>query len=157
MDASLIAPFVESIHDFFSMMLDSEVQRKSLAFRERTSASAKDIVASIDLNGWLRGTIDLLLPEETAIAVFNRLTGLQSDTVDDSVLDGVAESVNIIAGSAKSKLAHGERPPLDLGIPSVSHGRSPGNPSVPEEKSIEVSFTSGLGPLVLRVTLESCP
>ncbi|HPA45771.1 MAG TPA: chemotaxis protein CheX [bacterium] len=154
MDVAFINPFVESVYDFFSTMLDSEVQRKSLSLREGYRAAPNDVVASIDLDGWIRGTVEISFPRGTAIAVFNRLTGMDSREVDDSVLDSVGESVNIIAGSAKAKLGQADAPPLDLGIPRVFCGHQDGIDSQ-TMRWIEISFASGLGPLALRVAFQA--
>ncbi len=147
-------PFVEGVCDFFAMMLDSEIHHDSVPSQQACYESQNGVVASIEMNGWLSAVVELHLPDDTAVALVNRLTGFESKEVDASVLDGVAESVNIIAGGAKAKLSRENRPPINLGLPSVHHGNTGSVSRTSKTEQLEIYFTSDLGPLLLRVDYE---
>jgi chemotaxis protein CheX len=153
MDVRYVNPFIEAVDDIFSTMLGSVVVRGTIAL-SNGMASPRSLVAFIALSGPVSGIVSLHLPSSTAIKIVNSLLDTDGLTVDDAVLDGIAELVNIIAGGAKAKLTDGSGPPADLGLPVVVRGaRYQADPTV-KSKWLEIPFTSGLGPFCLRVALE---
>jgi len=155
MDSLFVTPFEESVCDFFTTMLDCEIQRESASDLQESLSSEPEVVATIKMDGWFSAVVELHLPDPTARALVNRLTGLEFEAVDASVLDGVAESVNIIAGGAKARLASENRPPIDLGLPNVSQGVRNSGACVATDKEIGLCFSSDLGPLSLRIKYAS--
>lgn len=156
MDSVRIRPFIESLGEFFVKMLGAEVRRDSAVRENADRGFSEDLVASIDLSGWARGRVEIAFPERTAVAIVNSLTGSSFDRVDGSVLDGLAETVNIVAGHAKTIMTCDGSPPLILGLPSVAHGNRNSPMPEPEGEWVEVSFSSDLGPLAMRVTFDTC-
>lgn len=147
-----INPFIESVQHLFSTMLNTEVRRGNLGVAANASRP-REITALIGLSGRVRGTVALALPIPTALAMVNRMLDRETRIMDDTVLDGVSEMVNIVAGGAKSKFG-GDGPPIDLSLPTIIRGD---NYSVDYPSSstwLEVPFTSDLGSFSLRVTFE---
>jgi chemotaxis protein CheX len=102
--------------------------------------------------------VALSFPIGTARAMVGRLLCLGEEQISESVGDGVAELVNIIAGSAKAEFSNGNGSDvINLGLPTVIRG---GNEIVegPSQSTwLDVPFSSDLGPFSLRVTFEMNP
>src|SRR5690242_776383 len=103
MKIEYINPFIESVSELFTTMLDSEAKRGEIGLL-KASAFKQEIVALIGLSGPVRGAVALSFPTRTALHIVNRLLGIEVTDVDEMVLDAVAEFVNIVAGAAKAKL-----------------------------------------------------
>ncbi len=74
--------------------------------------------------------------------------------MDETVVDGVAELVNIVAGGAKAKFATANGQPIELGLPTVVRGSDYTVEYGTKVVWLEVPFTSELGAFTLRVTFE---
>ena len=90
----------------------------------------------------------------TALALVRKLLGMETAVVDDTVSDGVAEIVNMVAGSAKAKLTSDGGPPIDLILPTVVRGKNFEVEYPTQTVWLEVAFQSNLGDFNLRVTFE---
>ena len=156
MQARHINPFIEAVYELFQTMLKSKVERGQIGVTDG-GARPSDIMAIIGISGPTRGTVSLGLPTPTALAVVGRILGMQVDQIDDTVSDGVAEVVNMIAGSAKAKLNSGNEHPLDLSLPTVVRGERYNVQYPSKSVWLEVPFKSELGDFNLRVTFETSP
>lgn len=153
MKVEYINPFIESTHDLFSTMLNSQAQRGDVGV-SRGVSNPQDIMGLIGLSGQARGMVALAFPIGTALNMVNRLLGTETKVLDDTVTDAIAEMVNIVAGGAKAKINVGSAPPIDLSLPTVVRGN---NYKVDYPSGciwLEVPFSSDLGPFLLRVTFE---
>lgn len=151
MDVKYINPFIESVSEVFATMLQAGVARGTVSLTSGKS-DPKHIVALIGLSGPARGTVALHLPTRTALALVGRLLDQHLVIVDQTVNDGVAEIVNIIAGNAKAKFSASGGMPIDLGLPTLITG-SHYTVEYPTKASwLQVPFTSDLGTFSLCVT-----
>jgi CheY-specific phosphatase CheX len=73
---------------------------------------------------------------------------------EDTLVDGAAELVNIVAGSAKAKFCKDGGAPLDLSLPTVIRGEGFQIDYPSKTVWIEVPFSSELGSFKVRVTFE---
>lgn len=153
MKLNFINPFIDAVNNLFVTMLDASVKKGKIGVTT-DSPSPYEVTALIGISGESRGTISLSFPKETALKMVNKMLMIDSDTVDSTVTDGVGELVNIVAGSAKSKLIKADGKPLDLSLPNVVQGDDYIIKYPSESKWIEVPFESDLGPFQLRVTFE---
>ena len=148
MKVEYINPFVESVDNFFSTMLNCQCKRGDVGVSS-SSVPSLEVVALIGLSGPAQGIVSLAFPVATALAIVSRMLGTQLQVMDATVSDGIAEVVNIIAGNAKSKFTLDT--PVKLGLPSVIRGNS-FNIDYPSKATwLEIPFSSGIGPFVLRV------
>ena len=158
MKVEYINPFLESLHEFFGTMLGVEANRGQVRIVDTADVSpTHDLTAVIGLSGPVRGTVALALPASTAIAIVNRLLGIEASELDEMVIDGVSEAVNIIAGSAKPRLVQSDGPPVELGLPTVVEGKAYVLRHPSGTAWLEVPFTSELGSATLRVAFEEGP
>lgn len=154
MDVNVINPFIESVQELFSTMLNCKVERGKIRLGEAVCEN-QEVAALIGMTGeTARGAVALFFPQETAIKAASRFMMMEIDTVSEPVLDAVAEMVNIIAGGAKAKLADGEEP-IKLGLPNVVQGKGYSIFYPSQSVWVEVPFTSELGVFSLRVAYSS--
>jgi len=114
---------------------------------------AEELVAFIGLGGAVRGTVVLCFPTESALGIVGKLLGTTFEDIDDDVIDGLAEVLNIVAGMAKKDLVGENDVPFVLTLPSVMSGNAQ---RIDHPRSIwaEISFKSSLGPFSLQVNFE---
>jgi len=156
MQARHINPFIESVYELFQTMLQGTVERGPIGVTDG-GATPGDILAIIGISGPTRGTVSIGFPEPTALAIVGKILGTPCTKLDDTVSDGVAEVVNMVAGSAKARLNAGNQEPLDLSLPTVVRGERYNVQYPSKSVWLEVPFTSDLGPFNLRVTFETTP
>jgi chemotaxis protein CheX len=155
MKTEWINPFVESVYSLCGTMLSCGVQRGQLGLANADTVAGGDITALIGLSGMARGMVALSFPLQTARAMVGRLLSLSQAELDESVSDGVAELVNIVAGSAKAKFSNGNGPEIiNLGLPTVIHAGSQVIRYPSQSSWLDVPFSSDLGPFSLRITFE---
>lgn len=154
MQAELINPFIESVQEIFRTMLTSKAKRGKISV-SRDSKGPGEVLALIGISGESKGTVAVSFPTDTALQVVGRITGIKFEGVNETVIDGVAEIVNIIAGGAKAKLTMNGKRPMELGLPSVVTGKDFQVDYPKKSIWLEVPFDSDLGSFLMRVTFES--
>ncbi len=152
MQVTYINPFLESVCSVFKTMLNTEAKRGDVGM-VKNACGPREMTALIGLSGNVRGTVALAMPLNTALALVNRMLGTSSHVIDETVSDGVAELVNMIAGGAKTQFS-GEGTPIDLSLPTVVRGEGYDVQYPSGAKWLEIPFSSELGSFSLRVTLE---
>lgn len=152
MKAEYINPFIESVSMVFENMLDCGVELGSVSIAE-TPNEAPDIIGVIGLSGEARGSVVLRFPVRTALNVISKMVDDDFKSVDSSVIDGVGELVNIIAGNAKTKLDCN----LSLSLPSVMRGDLCRLNNLKNVVWLELPFSSVLGDFSLAVNLQPSP
>jgi len=151
MKVEYINPFIQGVQHLFSTMFDCKASRGDVGLTGG-SARPREITALIGLSGLVRGTVALSFPSTTALAMVSRMLGVETQTVDDTVSDGVAELVNIVAGDAKARFPNTQEHPIDLSLPTVVRGSDYSVKYPSDAKWLEVPFTSDLGAFTLQVT-----
>lgn len=107
-----------SVEEVFSMML-------GVAVRREPASSAKDpdtVTAVVGFGGVLSGACILRASSSAAMQLAGLLTGQEISEVEDTVLDGIGEMCNMLAGAWKGRVpelaAH-----CGLSVPAVITGR----------------------------------
>lgn len=154
MKAELVNPFIESVMDVFGTMLGASATRGQVKV-SREGSGPGDLLALVGISGDTKGTVAVSFPADTAYKVVGAITGMNFGEIDETVIDGVAEVTNMIAGGAKAKLNTNGGIPMDLGLPSVVTGREYHVDYPKKSIWLEVPFDSELGNFVMRVTFES--
>jgi chemotaxis protein CheX len=116
--AELINPILSATQRIFENMLGCVPRRTNLSLIEGWTSKYR-IRAVISLSGKIIGTVIFSLPDKTACEIYHRLTDDTATTVNENVIDAVAEVCNMIGGAAKAQL---EKYELKLGIPNVIQG-----------------------------------
>lgn len=111
-------PFPKAAEHVFPTMLGATCKT---GLSEHRSARHRmyDVTSVIGLSGPVTGSVAFSVVRQGALAILERMTGIQAEEVDDLVCDCVGEMANMIAGRAKVDLAPFS---LTLGLPQVIHG-----------------------------------
>lgn len=147
METENINPFIESVAEVFGNMLETDIKRDSTGIANDFQQDP-DVIGIIGLSGTAQGIAALTFPVKTALAVVGRMVGMSYTTVDASVIDGVGELINIIAGNAKAKYA-GHK--IKISLPTVVRGRMCSISKTESTVDMTVPFDSALGHFSLTV------
>jgi chemotaxis protein CheX len=148
-----INPFISSVNDFFSMMLDAKAHKGQLGMREADVAKY-EITSLIGFSGVAKGSVALSFPTATAVNIANSLLESDHTDVNRQVTDAISEMVNIVGGSAKAKFKTKSGKPIELSLPNVILGKNYVISYPSMSTWIEVPFTSDCGDFAMRVTLK---
>jgi chemotaxis protein CheX len=151
MKAENINPFIESVEETFENMLDCAVESQNPILDEEAQG-APDIIGVVGLSGTAQGIVALKLPVKTALAAVGKMVGMEFRGVDSSIIDGVGELVNIIAGNAKAKF-RGQS--ISLSLPTVVRGSIYRISNLNNAVWLTVPFKSALGEFSLSVSFKA--
>ena len=147
MRAENINPFIESVAETFESMLECSFEAGDPVLNEDAEGTP-DIIGVIGLSGTAQGIVALKLPVKTALAVIGKMIGVEIRGIDSSIIDGVGELVNIIAGNAKAKF---EGHAISLSLPTVVRGSIYKLTNLSNTVWLTVPFESPLGEFSLSV------
>ena len=151
MQAEHINPFILSLANNFSTMLNCEARRGEIVLAS-TEDPRYPISGVIGLSGKAVGTVVINLSEEVALKAASAMLMTEMTSLDDDVLDAVGELANMIAGQAKAEL---EEYQLSVSLPNVITGENHEIRFPSDIRTISVPFDTDFGPLRLEVGLES--
>ncbi|MAT16377.1 MAG: chemotaxis protein CheX [Planctomyces sp.] len=143
--SQIVNPVISATVDTFSMMLDSSITRTGLGLK-RPDTSFYDITAIIGLSGKSAGSFCLSFPATTAYETVHRMLDMEVREITPLVCDTVGEFANVIAGSAKDKLASLE---LEMGLPNIVHGTGHNVEFPSNSQPMLATFDSEVGPFML--------
>lgn len=151
-----VNPFIESVGDLFDTMLGCEAKRGDLAATPH-KPPVQSIVAIIGLSGSVRGNVVMAFPAQTAMQITQTLLGGEIVEMDQTVLDAMAELVNIVAGGAKAKLNEAQDSPANLSLPTVIKGRDYRIEHPSWSVWLDIPFESPLGSFDMCISIEIDP
>ena len=117
--AELVQPFVDAIGELFDTMLGLEAVVGEIIEPGPEQQGAPEIIGVIGMSGTAKGTVAVKLPVRTALSLVGRMVGTEFKTIDRSIVDGIGEFVNILAGIAKKRYP-GHK--ISLSLPTVVRG-----------------------------------
>lgn len=146
-------PFPAAAEHVFRTMLSADCvagtpERRCAAHRMH------DVTSVIGLSGFVHGSIAFSVTRDGALAILERMTGMQSTEVDELVCDCVGEMANMIAGRAKIELAPYS---LTLGLPQVITGHDYSLVSPRWSIHEWLPLTTDLGACALEVCFDLAP
>jgi chemotaxis protein CheX len=123
----------------FSTMLGVEIVRGEITAEDRTQEANDGVVSFIGLAGDWAGTGSLRCSPVLACRICAAMLMCESTSVNEEVLDAVAELTNMIIGSVKTDMET-HLGPLGLSIPTVVFGRNFKTKSAGSSEWIVVKF-----------------
>jgi len=150
MKAENINPFIVAVNELFDSMLDCKIRMGNPALVDEESKTP-DMIGVIGMSGTAQGIVALKFPVSTALSIVGRMVGMEFRSVDSSIIDGVGEMVNIIAGSAKAKFAGHN---INLSLPTVVRGNIYQISNLHNAVFLAVPFESDLGNFSMLVTFK---
>ncbi|MEL6498707.1 MAG: chemotaxis protein CheX [Planctomycetota bacterium] len=119
MDPRFITPFISSIQNVFSMMLQMPVNVGEPRIKEGTTATY-DVSGIIAMSGDVTGNVVLSFPADTAERLVTLFVGMEIAIDNPDFADAVGELVNMVAGNAKASF---EGMTVSISCPSVIVGQ----------------------------------
>ena len=120
MKKEYIMPFVEATQNVFQDFFGVTPELDTPYIVKKEETSNWDISGIIGIAGESKGVIVLSINEKLATALVSKLVGKQIKTVDEDVIDTIAELTNIIAGNSKKGF---EEYRLKISLPSIIRGK----------------------------------
>lgn len=121
MDPTYIAPFIQSVQNVFSTMMQLPVTLGQPSVKQ-DQKPAHDVSGIIGMSGAMVGSIVLSFPSETAQRVVSLFCGQQLETTDPDFADAIGELVNMVSGGAKALFPAESR--ASISVPSVIVGKN---------------------------------
>lgn len=149
MDVSYINPFIKSTIDTYKMMLNVSAEPQK-PFLKSLPWPTYDITGTIGLSGKAQGIIAMAYSNIAAIRTVTALVGETVHKDDDSVIDGIGEIVNIVAGYAKKDLTQFS---LEISLPSVALGDNLVVAAPSSTPTIIIPFKTPYGPFSMELAL----
>jgi len=143
--SQIVNPIISATVDTFGLMLESNVTRSGLTLL-KPGTSFYEITAVVGLSGKAAGSFCLSFPASTAFETVHRMLELEVDEVTPLVCDAVGEFANVIAGSAKDKLAALD---LEMGLPNIVHGQNHAIEFPSNSQPMIATFESEVGNFML--------
>lgn len=136
----------------FSTMLGVGVRRGDVSVENGSAEGNDGVVSLIGLAGSWTGAGSISCSPVLACRICSHMLMTQAESVDEEVLDAVAELTNMIVGSVKTDLER-HLGPLGLSIPTVVFGRNFRTRSATNSDWIVVPFFWDEECLLVRICL----
>ena len=149
---TIVDSLIRSTNDVFSTMLGSELSGGEVTVESGASEANDGVVSFIGIAGSWAGTGSLTCSAVMACRICATMLMTEATSVNEDVLDAVAELTNMIIGSVKTDL-ESELGPLGLSIPTVVFGRNFKTRSAGSVEWIYVRFTWDDEPLLIKMCL----
>ncbi|MCA9278540.1 MAG: chemotaxis protein CheX [Phycisphaeraceae bacterium] len=151
MDPRYITPFIKSIQNVFSTMLQLEVSINEPSVNQ-SGKTPFDVSGIIGISGDVKGTIVLSFPNDTAQRVVALFTGEELTSESPDFADAIGELVNMVSGGAKAMF---DTKRASISTPSVILG---GGHIVVSPRSdvpcISIPCTTDCGDLTIEIAFE---
>lgn len=149
MEQSLITPFINSIQNVFTTMLQLPVEIGEPALKRERTAS-HDVSGIIGVSGEMVGTIVLSMPLGVAESVVSLFTGMELASDSPDFADAIGELVNMISGNAKAEF---QRKGVSISCPSVVLGSNHVVSTQSGTPCVKIPCATDCGEVVLEVAL----
>jgi chemotaxis protein CheX len=136
----------------FSMMLGAELGEGEVSYEAAMPEPSDGVVSFIGLAGAWAGTGSFTCSPTLACRICSLMLMTESTSVNEEVLDAVAELTNMIIGSVKTDLEK-QLGPLGLSIPTVVFGRNFRTKSAGSSEWIVMRFNWEGEPLHVKLCL----
>ncbi len=150
MDPAFIRPFISSVQNVFSMMLQLQVEVQDPALIDATSATY-DVSGIIGLSGDVVGSVVISFPTEAAERIVTVFTGMEMTVEHEDFTDAVGELINMVSGNAKADF---ENRDVSISCPSVVTGPNHAIGRPKDIPCIGIPCETDCGNFVLEVCIQ---
>jgi chemotaxis protein CheX len=149
MDPNYIRPFIASVQNVFTTMLQLPVTVGAPTLKQ-TPGVGSDISGIIGMSGDVVGTVILSFPKEPAERVVALFTGTKLEAGTPDFADAIGELVNMISGGAKAMFS-GKK--ASISCPSVIIGAHH-NVAIPSDTPcVSIPCTTDCGTFMIDVAI----
>jgi len=145
-----------STHDVFSTMLDLGIQPGDMIVGETSARNRAGLVALLGFAGEWVGSGILYCEAPFAIRMASSLLMADYKSIDEEVLDAVAEVANMIVGNVKTAMEQ-HLGAMGLSTPTVIYGRNFETRSVGSREWVTVPFLCGADAMGVQVSISPNP
>ncbi len=150
MDPAYIKPFIASIHNVFSTMLQLPVSVNEPTLKADSGTSC-DVSGIIGMSGDMLGSVVLSFPRETAERVVALFSGQKLDPASPDFADAVGELVNMVSGGAKAMFKDRR---VSISCPSVVVGAGHHVARQTDAPTVCIPCTTDCGDFVIELTIQ---
>jgi chemotaxis protein CheX len=148
----LAAPIVQATCEVFSTMLGLEIHEKEACVEKIATAATSGVVSLVGLAGSWVGTGSICCSGQFACRIASALLMAEYESVNEDVLDSVAEITNMIIGNVKTVLEE-RLGAMGLSTPTVIFGKNFQTRSAGNNEWTVVSFESGSDTMHIQMCL----
>ena len=142
--------------EVFSTMLAMDLVAGPMEVGEAAARNRAGVVALLGFAGDWAGSGTVYCDGRFACRMASQLLMTEYDTVNDDVLDAVAEIGNMIIGNVKTSL-EAKLGPMGLSTPTVVYGRNFETRTVGSKEWVTVPFDSGEFHMGVQITIAPNP
>lgn len=150
MDPAFITPFIASIQNVFSTMMQLPVTIGEPHLKSEGNLSY-DVSGIIGMTGDVVGSVVVSFPSSTAVACVALFSGTKLAPDHPDFADAIGELVNMISGGAKGMFQGKKK--VSISCPSVVMGRSHIVARQKDVPCIVIPCTTDCGELVIEVSI----
>lgn len=148
----MVAMVHQAATEVFTTMLGMEPEPSDAYTNHAASLNSNGVVSLVGLAGTWVGTGSISCSAHCACQMAGQLMMSEYDSVNDEVLDAVAEVTNMIIGNVKTLLEE-RLGPLGLSIPTVIYGRNFCSRTVGQQDWTIVPFMAGQERIEIQLCL----
>jgi chemotaxis protein CheX len=152
MDPAFITPFISSVQNVFSTMMQLPVTIGEPRIKSDPGTTF-DVSGIIGMSGDVTGSVVLSFPDATAGSVVSLFAGQQLDAKSPDFADAIGELVNMVSGNAKG-LFSGNRK-VSISCPSVIVGKGHTVSRQKDTPCIVIPCTCDCGEFVLEIAVRA--
>ena len=149
----IVKSVTESTLQVFSTMLGVEISCSGVVVEAGTPEASEGVVSFIGLAGSWAGTGSVSCSPALACRICATMLMCEAPSVNEDVLDAVAELTNMIVGGVKTELEL-HLGPMGLSIPTVVYGRNFKTKGAGNTEWIVLRFQWDDDPLTVKLCLE---
>jgi chemotaxis protein CheX len=149
MDQSFVTPFINSIQNVFTTMLQLPVEIGEPSLK-RDRKATHDVSGIIGVSGGMQGTIVLSMPEDAASRIVTLFTGMEIASDSPDFADAIGELVNMISGNAKAEY---QRKDVSISCPSVVLGADHVIATQSGTPVVKIPCNTDCGEVVMEIAL----
>ncbi len=154
MDPSYIIPFITSVQNVFSTMLNTPVETGDPTLKSDAAPSC-DISGIIGMSGDVQGSVVLSFPQATAQRVVALFAGSEMDPASSDFTDAVGELVNMVCGGAKAMFGGTKK--VSISCPNVVMGPNHKIARLKDVPTIMIPCATDCGNFVIEVAVQEAP
>jgi len=150
-NAEMVAAIASSTREVFSMMLGIEVAAGE-PFMDDSAGTESGVLALLGLAGAWVGTGSISCSAPMACRIASQMLMAECASINDSVLDAVAEVANMVIGNVKTKLEE-TLGTMNLSTPTVVYGHNFQTRRVGSSEWVSVPFLCDDGSISVQLCL----
>jgi chemotaxis protein CheX len=151
MDPMYIKPFIASIQNVFSTMMQLQVTVKE-PFVKKDDNPNHDVSGIIGMSGDVQGSVVLAFPQKTAENVVALFAGSPMQLGTPDFADAVGELVNMVSGGAKASFT-GKK--VSISCPSVVVGPGHKVAKQTDAPTVVIPCATDCGEVAIEITIQT--